>query len=592
MRQDFGIRSIIDWGYYKERLGKTIQKIITIPAAMQKVPNPVPRVQHPDWLDKKVRDLTEGYKQLKISNMFAKSTAADERAPSPASVADIEDTLNPSARGSTALVPKLAVVRRAGRAPDADDAAPSSQVEQPAEDAPSKQPEASESAKCPAITQDFQGWLRVRKAQWKQQRMERRRRRDLVMGSGRVGSRRGRDDAEGGGVGGAKKHMNVESMIKNAALAVTHGYWQILEIRETDIPGDFIIWAMTGPKSLQRLNLTIDRTLYVASDVEHDAAFVKLRGRRVSRFLPHGQRSPFLYEMITSERRFQRNENGVANLLSTPGVTGVFELQTPLWLRAVIQLGCVAQVSRQRRSQEGRSFNLADLEFVASTAHPYLAPDLASFRHIYIYQSQSGRRGVVGLFVLSADNKAMEAEGGPPPVRASAQVWLANPFSRAEARPPLQRIFGRYAPPGAECKFRSSYVDSLPDAFTQLNAALAEYLQSRRGPTLVLAQTTLVLSIMRRRVPLLNDFPVVIMPSNADDNRYPALGWQTYSAQRMVQRLLLMPTWLKERMSAARYGHIPLGNMGADLQRMMADVFFGWVGSPVCCSSCGKVTQP
>lgn len=34
---DVGIRSIIDWSYYKQRLGSAIQKIITIPAAMQKV---------------------------------------------------------------------------------------------------------------------------------------------------------------------------------------------------------------------------------------------------------------------------------------------------------------------------------------------------------------------------------------------------------------------------------------------------------------------------------------------------------------------------------------------------------------------------
>ena len=36
--EDFGIRSVLDWDYYLERLGKCIQKIITIPAAMQKVP--------------------------------------------------------------------------------------------------------------------------------------------------------------------------------------------------------------------------------------------------------------------------------------------------------------------------------------------------------------------------------------------------------------------------------------------------------------------------------------------------------------------------------------------------------------------------
>lgn len=35
--EDFDIRSLLDWDYYLERLGKCIQKIITIPAAMQKV---------------------------------------------------------------------------------------------------------------------------------------------------------------------------------------------------------------------------------------------------------------------------------------------------------------------------------------------------------------------------------------------------------------------------------------------------------------------------------------------------------------------------------------------------------------------------
>ena len=51
------VRELVDWAYYKERLGSAIQKIITIPAAMQRVSNPVPRVKHPDWLHKKVLTL-------------------------------------------------------------------------------------------------------------------------------------------------------------------------------------------------------------------------------------------------------------------------------------------------------------------------------------------------------------------------------------------------------------------------------------------------------------------------------------------------------------------------------------------------------
>ncbi len=51
---NFELRSILDWQYYIERLGSVIQKLITIPAAMQKVPNPVPRIRHPDWLHRRV----------------------------------------------------------------------------------------------------------------------------------------------------------------------------------------------------------------------------------------------------------------------------------------------------------------------------------------------------------------------------------------------------------------------------------------------------------------------------------------------------------------------------------------------------------
>lgn len=42
--KDFDTRQILDWSCYFERLGGTIQKVITIPAALQGVPNPVPRV--------------------------------------------------------------------------------------------------------------------------------------------------------------------------------------------------------------------------------------------------------------------------------------------------------------------------------------------------------------------------------------------------------------------------------------------------------------------------------------------------------------------------------------------------------------------
>lgn len=56
------MRSIIDWDYYRERLAGTIQKIVTIPAALQKCLNPVPSIKYPDWLHKRIKANDEKFK--------------------------------------------------------------------------------------------------------------------------------------------------------------------------------------------------------------------------------------------------------------------------------------------------------------------------------------------------------------------------------------------------------------------------------------------------------------------------------------------------------------------------------------------------
>ncbi|GME79981.1 unnamed protein product [[Candida] boidinii] len=68
--ENFDPRTIIDWDYYRERLASVIQKIITIPAALQGVENPVPRVLHPDWLQKKIDIKEDKLKQSDLSKFL------------------------------------------------------------------------------------------------------------------------------------------------------------------------------------------------------------------------------------------------------------------------------------------------------------------------------------------------------------------------------------------------------------------------------------------------------------------------------------------------------------------------------------------
>ncbi|KAJ1842480.1 DNA polymerase epsilon catalytic subunit, partial [Coemansia sp. RSA 486] len=67
---DADIRDILDWDYYLERFGSVIQKLITIPAAMQGVSNPVPRIRHPDWLAKRVSAAANRHRQRQITDVF------------------------------------------------------------------------------------------------------------------------------------------------------------------------------------------------------------------------------------------------------------------------------------------------------------------------------------------------------------------------------------------------------------------------------------------------------------------------------------------------------------------------------------------
>lgn len=67
---EVAMRDILDWTYYHTRLCAQFQKLISLPAYFQGVNNPIPRVAHPEWLQRRMRQHEDGKKQLKISDMF------------------------------------------------------------------------------------------------------------------------------------------------------------------------------------------------------------------------------------------------------------------------------------------------------------------------------------------------------------------------------------------------------------------------------------------------------------------------------------------------------------------------------------------
>ncbi|KAG7085311.1 DNA polymerase epsilon catalytic subunit [Marasmius oreades] len=72
----------------QQRLGSVIQKVITIPAAMQRVANPLPRIHHPDWLHRRVANAVDKFKQNKLTDFFKPAGVLDG---SGEHIHDIED---------------------------------------------------------------------------------------------------------------------------------------------------------------------------------------------------------------------------------------------------------------------------------------------------------------------------------------------------------------------------------------------------------------------------------------------------------------------------------------------------------------------
>ena len=227
---DMDPRTVVDWDYYLERLGSVIQKLITIPAALQKVRNPVPRVAHPDWLQKRITAKDDKFKQKKINDLFTRQpliersvNLLDHRLPA---TCDIEDALSSQLKSPTRSA-KL-TKRKATETTD-----------QPLVDAFASHP-----SDAPTIDEDYGIWLQYQKKKWKMQKQARIRRRQLF---------------------GERPNVATDSIsgfFRNQAELTYIKTWHLLQLRQGESPGEVTAFVLIG-KKIQSLDIKVPRTLYL-----------------------------------------------------------------------------------------------------------------------------------------------------------------------------------------------------------------------------------------------------------------------------------------------------------------------------------------
>ncbi|OWK53601.1 DNA polymerase epsilon catalytic subunit A [Lonchura striata] len=313
--QDFNIRAILDWDYYIERLGSTIQKIITIPAALQQVKNPVPRVRHPDWLHKKLLEKNDVYKQKKINELFVSEgkkqilASRPVEGPPNSQVNDIEDF------GAVKIpLPLVPIANKRKRIPAAEE---SQELSQDLELSQSWREILGPPPPLGTTKEEHLVWLRFHQKKWElqaRQRQERRKRRRLEDGG----------MAAGGGVVRDALSKGLSSYLRRTARSILDLPWQVVQITETSQPGLFRLWAVIG-SDLHCIKLSIPRVFYVNQRVpkpEEGTAY-----RKVNRILPRSNLVYNLYEYSVPEDMYQEHINEINADLSAPDIEGVYETQ-------------------------------------------------------------------------------------------------------------------------------------------------------------------------------------------------------------------------------------------------------------------------
>ena len=274
---NFEMRSILDWEYYIERLGSVIQKLITIPAAMQKVTNPVPRIHHPDWLFKRVAALDDKFHQHKMTDFFTSGTPGMEPA-------DIEDIGN---KDKSSLRPRIAVVNRKPR----KNLVPTGEKT----DDISKRP-------LPDPSRNYSAWIKAMRPRWRQRR---------TMRAADTGS------------------ATVPSMFRGVTKSKSTSRWDIVQLRPTRSPGRYDLWLSVDAE-LFSIPLRIPREFYLHLRVDLPNGLFRsdlYEWEKVTRSLPRNLPCANLYKIKTREDVYQENQEHFVDLTNHPNVDGIFELQ-------------------------------------------------------------------------------------------------------------------------------------------------------------------------------------------------------------------------------------------------------------------------
>lgn len=522
---DFDMRSLIDWNYYKERVGSAILKIVTIPAALQGCENPFPKVEYPEWLKKKVKELSSIFKQKKLTDFMKSSDMSNKF--TALGGANIEDIGKVKVREFTeSEIKAIEAKKEKERKVEEEKKRVQDEIDNPI-----------------PIQQDFKEWLRCQKLFWRKYRKQRKEDPLSLMGK-----------------------SGIISMMKNFDQVFYMNTLQILQIQRTSVPGILRVWVRLANNLMYTLNLEVYRKIYINSKVP------QLDATKVNKILPRDRSSRFknyhLYQIEQKEEIFQSKLDDLMHYhLSNVEIDGVYETQVPLEYRIVLECGNFVRpkVANKHESALNRVYKPQELA-------PTRCEKPEAFREItkiLVYYSSTGNRHFVGMYIPS--QKHLMAFAVTQGIAKSSKD-----LSNVELKFKMTLVSL-----GEESKvpydsFEYKHEKELSDAFSKVDAKIKEFKNKHKQAFMVAVHSAASVErlISNGLSSLAGEVPYMTSNGNTEENKYPALDWIHFATTKFCYRCIGLEESYLEKLSFSRYAEIPIGNLHGDTAMQIIDVIY------------------
>lgn len=540
--ENFDPRTIIDWDYYRERLASVVQKIITIPAALQGVRNPVPRVAHPDWLQHKVAIMDDKMKQSKITTFFK----AQPKNSVPIMPADIEDLGQVTSTDGS----QIARVRVTGKKRKGNEMT-EAEIEEEQRIINSEMPD--------PIT-NYPEFLKYQKIKWKQQAQERMRREKIF----------GRTALPTGG------SSIISNMIKNQAGNYLNSIWQVIQYKEIPFkPGHLKVIALINGK-IQTITMNVPKKVFIEfkegkkfpeNSIEH-CEVIQSNGLLPAGSSTNGESS--LYKLTLPESKFNEEINKVGGTLTSTDVNGIYESKIDAISRAILEIGsCLKyddkQVSFLSRSME-KGFDMKNLQPV--THNNYLdrfEMGVLYLLHVVcngyeIYTLFNTKDKISSMFVLKPTSHAQELNFN-----------MNNLYK--EMYESKKAIFDQYysiIEYEEEIEFDIQYFTQLDKLHKKLNTKVTSITSSLASKSLFIIQSQIASKLSSEIIRSADELPTLIL--NVSEIKSSALQWHQIIGKRVCTHYLSVSSWLKNLMNIAKYTNVPLCNINVDDMGHLIDI--------------------